>query len=116
NDIDKIERMIKIDDTRYLEDKNTAKIDHLSLLTSKDQNNKKSYHLISDLVDADVTGHFNFREMIPSLDIFISNYLASFQRNDSLISIHLQTDQLMNFKINIKIMQITTYCNWVPRG
>ena len=102
NDIDNIEGIINIDDTRYLEGKDTATINHLSLLTSKNHQNKKSYHLISDIVDADVTGHFNFREMIPSLDIFISNYLASFRRNDSLISHHPPTDQLMNFKVAFK--------------
>lgn len=102
SNIDNIEGMINIDETRYLEGKDTAKIKHLSLLTSRDKENKKSYHLISDLADADISGHFNFSEMIPSLDVFIANYLASFQRNDSLISNHTPTDQLVNFKITLK--------------
>ena len=102
NNIDNIEGVINIDDTHYKEGKKTVQIHHLSLLTSGDLEKNKSFHLRSDLVDADVSGHFHFKEMVPSLDIFISNYLASFNRNDSLISHHTPTDQLMNFKITLK--------------
>ena len=77
-------------------------MDHLSLLTSRDIKNNKSYHLLSDFVDADISGNFYFKDMIPSLSAFISNYLASFELNDSLINHHPSTNQQINYVIKLK--------------
>jgi hypothetical protein len=102
NDIDNIEGIINVDNLIYTEGKNTAAIGHLSLLTSMDQQKNRSYHLLSDIADADFTGHFKFRELIPSMDIFISNYLANFQRKQALQNHPVPTDQLVNFKVTLK--------------
>jgi hypothetical protein len=75
-------------------------MDHLSLLTRQDTASGKSYHLQSDFVDADITGDFSFKALIPSLSTFIQNYLASFTMNDSLMALSLaQSSQKMNFEV-----------------
>jgi hypothetical protein len=102
NNIDNIDGTIRIDSIKYREGIHTIKMNHLSLMTSRDAQNNKSYHLLSDIVDADFTGNFYFKDMIPSLSTFISNYLASFQLNDSLINHHPSTNQLVNYNINLK--------------
>ena len=102
NNIDNIEGTIRVDSTRYREGKHTILMDHLSLLTSRDMKNNKSYHLISDFVDADISGNFYFSDMIPSLTAFITNYIASFELNDSLINHHPSSNQQINYVINLK--------------
>jgi hypothetical protein len=100
--IDNIDGTIRIDSTRYHEGVHTIRMDHLSLLTSRDLKNNKSYHLLSDFVDADVSGNFYFKDMIPSLSTFISNYLASFELNDSLINHHPSANQQINYVVKLK--------------
>jgi hypothetical protein len=100
--IDNIDGTIRIDSTRYREGVHTIRMDHLSLLTSRDLKNNKSYHLLSDFVDADVSGNFYFKDMIPSLSTFISNYLASFNLKDSLINHHPSTNQQINYIVKLK--------------
>lgn len=102
NSIDNIEGIISIEKTKYREGDNVVNMDRLSLKTSKNKENEKSFHLTSDLLDADFNGAFTFRELIPSLDVFISNYLASFNRMDKLIRTNLTTDQYVNFNIRLK--------------
>lgn len=102
NSIDNIEGAIIVDSTRYREGIHKISMGHLSLLTSRDQKNNKSYHLLSDFVDADITGNFYFRDMIPSLSTFITNYLASFELNDSLINHHPSNNQQINYSIKLK--------------
>lgn len=102
NSIDNIEGTIRVDSTKYREGKHTISMDHLSLLTSRDTKNNKSYHLLSDFVDADISGNFYFSDMIPSLITFINNYLASFELNDSLINHHPSSNQQINYAIRLK--------------
>ena len=102
NDIDNIEGTIDLDNTTYIEGRHVIPMEHLSLLTSRDDKNNKSYHLLSDFVDADISGNFYFRDMVPSLNSFISNYLASFELNDSLVDHHPNSNQLMNYRITLK--------------
>ena len=102
NSIDNIEGIINIEKTKYGEGDNVINMDRLSLKTSKNKENEKSFHLTSDLLDADFNGAFTFRELIPSLDVFISNYLASFNRMDTLITTRHTTDQYVNFEIRLK--------------
>jgi hypothetical protein len=102
SNIDNIEGTIRFDTTRYTEGIHKIRMDHLSLLTSRDVKNNKSYHLLSDFVDADVSGNFYFSDMIPSLTSFITNYLASFQLNDSLIKQHPSSNQQINYVVKLK--------------
>ncbi len=100
--LDNIDGTIRIDSTRYREGVHTIKMDHLSLLTSRDIKNNKSYHLLSDFVDADISGNFYFKKMVPSLSAFVTNYLASFEMNDSLISHYTSTSQQINYVVKLK--------------
>jgi hypothetical protein len=102
NNLDNIEGAISIDSTRYQEGVHNISMNHLSLLTRRDTKNNKSYHLLSDFVDADVSGNFNFKDMIPSLSDFISNYLASFELKKSLINKHPSTNQQINYVAKLK--------------
>ncbi len=102
NNIDNIEGTIHIDSTRYREGHDTIHMNHLSLLTSRDAKNNKTYHLLSDFVDADISGNFYFSDLIPSLTSFITNYIASFELNDSLINHHPSTNQQINYIVKLK--------------
>ena len=100
---DNIDGSIHIDNTIYAEGNKVITMDHLSLLTRQDTASGKSYHLQSDYVDADVTGSFSFKALIPSLGVFIQNYLASFNLNDSLVALNqLNSNQKMNYEIRFK--------------
>jgi len=101
--LDNIDGSIRIDSLEYLEGNKLITMDHFALLTRQDTASGKSYHLQSDYVDADVTGDFSFKALIPSLSTFIQNYLASFNMNDSLIDISKgQSNQVMNFEVRCK--------------
>ena len=100
NSLDNIDGSILIDSTVYTEGKKLITMDQLSLLTRQDTATGKSYHLQSDFVDADVTGDFSFKALIPSLSTFIQNYLASFYMNDSLIALsESQSNQKMVYEV-----------------
>jgi TamB, inner membrane protein subunit of TAM complex len=100
--LDNIDGTIKIDSTVYQEGAKLITMDHLVLFTSTDDQKHKSYKLTSDFVDATVYGDFNFSEILPSTVLFIENYLASFQLNDSLINIPPSRDQVLKYKITFK--------------
>ncbi len=101
--LDNIDGSIIIDSTVYAEGKKLITMDHLSLLTRQDTATGKSYHLQSDFVDADITGDFSFKALVPSLSSFIQNYLASFTMNDSLIALsEIQSNQKMNYEVRFK--------------
>ncbi|MCX6266935.1 MAG: translocation/assembly module TamB domain-containing protein [Bacteroidetes bacterium] len=101
--IDNIDGSIVIDSSVFTEGNKLITMEHLSLLTMQDTAAGKSYHLQSDFIDADIAGEFSFSALIPSLNTFIQNYLASFQLNDSLIALNLiQSNQKMNFKVRFK--------------
>jgi hypothetical protein len=100
---DNIDGVIHVDSTVYTEGNKLITMDNLSLLTRQDTASGKSYHLQSDFVDANLTGNFSFKALIPSLNTFIQNYLASFNLNDSLIALsHTQSNQTMNYEVRFK--------------
>ncbi len=100
---DNIDGSILIDSMIYTEGSKQITMDHLSLLTRQDTASGKSYHLQSDFVDADMTGSFSFRALIPSLNTFIQNYLASFNLNDSLIALSkTMSNQHMNYEVRFR--------------
>jgi hypothetical protein len=102
SNIDNIEGSITIEKTRYIEGVDTISMRKLALLTSRDAKNNKSYQLTSDFVDASFSGEFRFKEMIPSLTLFIQNYLASFRMHDTAIINHPPTDQFIKYRITLK--------------
>ncbi|MDD4603943.1 MAG: translocation/assembly module TamB domain-containing protein [Bacteroidales bacterium] len=102
NSLDNIDGTINIDSLVYREGNQVISMDHFSLNTKQDTATGKSYHLRSDFVDADVTGSFSFKALIPSLTTFIKNYLASFSLRDSLIEKENLTNQVMNYHILFK--------------
>ena len=101
--LDNIDGSIKVENTIYSEGNKLITMDLLSLLTRQDTASGKSYHLQSDYVDADITGDFSFKALVPSLSTFIQNYLASFNLNDSLMALSLhQSNQKMNYEVSFK--------------
>jgi hypothetical protein len=102
NSIDNIEGFVKLDEFAYHEGERTAKLDKLLLKTSTDTRGNKSFQLESDYLDADITGVFSFRNLIVSADRFISNYIASFTLNDSLMVRNQAEPQLMHFILEFK--------------
>ncbi|MEI7982323.1 MAG: translocation/assembly module TamB domain-containing protein, partial [Bacteroidota bacterium] len=100
--LDNIDGSITLDSTVYTEGPHHISMDHFSLVTKQDTVNGKSYHLRTDFLDADVTGSFGFRQLIPSLSTFIRNYIASFTMSDSLIALNALTNQVMNYQLRFK--------------
>jgi len=101
--LDNIDGSILIDNTIYAEGTKVVTMHNFSLLTRQDTAAGKSYHLQSDFVDADITGAFSFKALVPSLSTFIQNYLASFNMNDSLIALsEAQSNQKMNYELRFR--------------
>lgn len=100
--LDNLEGSILVDSSVYMEGDKLITMDHLSLITMGEQSHGKTYQLRSDFVDADFSGDFYFRDLIPSMNTFIKNYLASFTLKDSLIDHHPITDQRMIYRIRLK--------------
>jgi hypothetical protein len=97
NTIDNITGMFRLDEFSYTEGKHTANLSKLLLKTSKDMRGDKSLRLESDFLNADVTGVFSFSNLIGAFDLFIRNYLASFNLKDSLRVANHSAPQLMRF-------------------
>ncbi len=101
--LDDLDGSLSIENAVYAEGKKSLEMKQLSLLSKQDTSIGKSYHLQSDFVDADFTGHFSFTAIVPALMTLVNNYLASFTLNDSLIrTTDGQSDQILNFNIQIK--------------
>jgi len=98
--LDNIEGSIHIDSLTYNENGNLITMDHCSLVTMQDTASGKSYHLRSDFINADVSGSFSFKQLIPSLSLFIKNYIASFTMRGSLDTLNEMANQVMNYKIS----------------
>ena len=103
NTLDNLDGFLRIDSMNYSEGDKVISMDHLSLLTRQDTASGKSYHLQSDYSDIDITGAFSFSELIPSLNTFIQNYLASFNLNDTLFAEQsAMNDQNVSYRIKFK--------------
>ena len=97
NNIDNLEGEVHLKDFAYTEGEHTADFKELLLKTSKDPRGNKSFHLESDYLNADLTGVFLFSNMIASTEVFIRNYLASFNLKDSLRIRDEGVPQVMRF-------------------
>ncbi|MCX6286336.1 MAG: translocation/assembly module TamB domain-containing protein [Bacteroidetes bacterium] len=83
NKLDNINGYIGLENTNYVEGSKSIHMKNLLLTNATNEKGDKSYHLKSDFVDADMSGNFSFKQVVPSLYIFIKNYLASFYLKDS---------------------------------
>ncbi|MEI6456667.1 MAG: hypothetical protein WCO93_10305, partial [bacterium] len=99
NSLDNIDGKINLENTLYREGSRGLILNHLSLITSLGEDSTKSYQLRSDIVDADISGNFLFRELVPSLYSFILDYLASFSLSDSLARVPTTHKQDMHYSI-----------------
>jgi hypothetical protein len=101
--IDDIDGIIRIDSTLYREGNHTITMDHLSLKTDQDASNKdKSYQLTSDFADARISGDFRFSNLVPSLYLFINEYLESFRSRDTIMIKLPDSSQVMNYAVHLK--------------
>jgi hypothetical protein len=76
--IDNLDGSVSLENTTYQEGRKFIQMKNLLLTNDLDEKRNKSYHLKSDFVDADLSGNFQFKKIVPSLYTFIKNYLASF--------------------------------------
>jgi len=92
---------LKLLDISYREGNLTAVVDSLLVMTELDSTGQKSFFIKSDAVDADFTGEFAFSKLIPSLNTFVKNYMASMEMSlDSLQ--YLSSGQELNYWIQFK--------------
>ncbi|MEI7491049.1 MAG: translocation/assembly module TamB domain-containing protein [Bacteroidota bacterium] len=84
NKLDNINGYIGLENTNYVEGNKSIHMKKLMLTNAINEKGDKSYHLKSDFVDADMSGNFSFKQVVPSLYTFIKNYLASFYLKDSV--------------------------------
>jgi hypothetical protein len=89
--------MIRLDEFSYTEGKHTANLTRLLLSSNNDMRGDKTLRLESDFLNADVTGVFSFSNLVGAFDLFIRNYLASFNLKDSLRVANHSAPQLMRF-------------------
>lgn len=102
SNLDNIDGSINLENTVYREGSTAIIMNHFSFATTRDKNSNKNYRLQSDFIDANLQGTFYFRDLVPSLSIFIQNYLASFSLADSLVKDHPFTNQEMNYYVKFK--------------
>jgi len=81
--LNNLDGYIGLENTNYVEGSKSIHMKNLLLTNDITDKGDKSYHLRSDFVDADMSGHFSFSQVVPSLYTFIKNYLISFYLKDS---------------------------------
>ncbi len=101
--LDNLNGYIGLENTNYVEGSKSIHMKKLMLANEIDKKGGKSYHLKSDFVDADVSGHFSFKQVVPSLYTFIKNYLASFYVKDSVkVESLVTSDQVVSCNVRFK--------------
>ena len=85
NSLDNLDGSIRISGLSYQEGEKHLTLNNFTLMTKRQGNGSKSYHLTSDFLDADISGDFSFSSLVPSMTTFIRNYLASFRLKDTVI-------------------------------
>lgn len=100
---DNLDGSLRIENAVYAEGNKSITLDKLYLITRQDTASGKSYHLQSDILDADIRGNFSFSALVPSVVDFIDDYLNSFTLNNNRpVTSRIKTDQELQFRINIK--------------
>lgn len=102
SNIDNLNGSINLENTVYREGHKEITMNHCSLINTRDEQGNKNYRLQSDFVDANVKGTLYFKDLVPSLIVFIQNYLASFSMADSLVKDHYFSNQEMNYYVKFK--------------
>jgi hypothetical protein len=99
--LDNLEGSVGLDSLRYFEGEKRLKINSFLIKSDLDDSGQKKFKLLSDVADADFTGKFKFVDLIPSLSVFVENYLASF-RLDTLVKRHPSSEQQVHFTVRLK--------------
>ena len=103
NKLDNIDGSIGLVNTNYVEGIKSIHMKNLMLTNAIDAKGSKSYHLRSDFLDADLSGHFSFKQVVPSLYTFIKNYLASFYIKDSVkVEALVTSNQVLKCEVRFK--------------
>ncbi len=103
NSLDNLDGSVSFENTNFVEGSKSLHMKNMNLVNDIDSKGDKSYHLRSDFVDADFSGHFNFSSVVPSLYTFVKNYLASFYLKDSAKMEAFETsDQVLKCNIRFK--------------
>lgn len=91
-DIDEMEGLIRMDSTYYVQGVDEYYMEALDLIVSRDTSKAKYIRLNSDFLNAEVYGHFLFKELFPSVSLYMDNYLPSlgFPVEDIRDTLHAQ--------------------------
>ncbi len=98
--LDEIEGNIKIDSTTYTEGNKTFHLENLVIVSLDDTSFKKKITLESDYIDADIQGDFMFTEIIPVVNLFVDNYIASLNLDERVENKDIPAQELL---FNVKI-------------
>lgn len=99
---DDIIGVIKVENTKYQRDKRVYKLDKLNLLTYNDSLNYRNIELYSDYIDGNMVGDFKFNDLPATFNLFIHNYLPSFNGLKTKENIELFKNE-QSFIFNIKL-------------
>ena len=103
NNVDNLDGSVSLENTTYQEGRKFIQMKNLQLTNDMDEKKNKSYHLKSDFVDADLSGNFQFKKIVPSLYAFIKNYLASFTlRASARLDTLVFGNQELKYRIRFK--------------
>lgn len=69
---------IKFNNTTYKNNKKAYKLDELKLFTFSDSINRRNIELYSDYINGKMIGYFKFSDLPHTFNLFIKNYLPSF--------------------------------------
>jgi hypothetical protein len=103
NGLDNLDGYISFENTNYVEGEKSAHIKNLKLSNRFDERGAKSYHLVSDFIDADAYGRFNFKQVVPSLYNFVRKYLENFTlKNSGKLEALALNDQQLKLDVRLK--------------
>jgi hypothetical protein len=100
---DDIIGVIKVENTSYKRANKTYKLDELKLLTYNDTLNQRNIEIYSDYINAFMVGNFKFKDLPTTFNMFIHNYLPSFDAIKSKSNIeYLKSEQSFTFNVLLK--------------
>ncbi|HNY06593.1 MAG TPA: translocation/assembly module TamB domain-containing protein [Bacteroidales bacterium] len=110
--IDNIQGSLKIENTSYSENHSTYYLKNFSLDIQNDQTNTKNLTILSDYVDAKVTGKFTFLNFYHSFNKLLNHYLPSVVfRSDTITG----QGSEQNFACTLNLKNTDALCNlFVP--
>jgi hypothetical protein len=102
DNLDNMKGRLSLSHVVFREGLNVADMDSLLLYAGIDRIGNKTFRLQSDFIDADISGNFQFTNLVSSMEAFIRNYLANFRMKDSLKVDFGANGQLMKYIIEFK--------------